>query len=59
MKTQQTGIKNALIGWQCACGIHRNKSTEVWEDCVCRVKHVKEQVEESNSLYWKKFWNRV
>lgn len=58
-ETKQTGITSVLVGWQCACGIHRNKSTEVWSDCVCGSEHTKEQVEKSNNAYWKRFWNRV
>lgn len=53
------GIKSVVIGWVCDCGIHRNASTEVWNDCVCKVEHTQEQVKASNDLYWKKFWNRV
>ncbi|EJW14058.1 hypothetical protein PAV_141p01640 (plasmid) [Paenibacillus alvei DSM 29] len=53
------GITNVGNGWKCTCGIHRNASTEVWRDCVCRIEHTKEQVEASNILYWRKFWNIV
>lgn len=52
-----SGITSQLIGWKCACGIHRNASTETWRDCVCDKEHTEEEVDASNQAYWKAFWN--